>query len=150
MGEGLDNAKFNEDWEANGKVMNLAKEALANGSPPHDVRELVLQSDVFREWSYMERSFAVEYHEMFIYTDLLGEIEFTRYDNHIREIATSTMAGLKINNEVYSWNNEYDKLFDQIGIKITPVELGENIGLLCKKLNLVKPLGEIKLILHNG
>lgn len=143
MGE----AKFNMDWEVHQRIERLAKEHLTCGLTPHEVRDLVLHSSEYKEWNSMERCFGVEYHELFIYTDLLGEIEFKEYDCKVKQIAQIEMevSDKKLVVET-KWKFEFDRLFHQIGIIITPVDLGRNIGLLSMKIGLKEPLGVLEFL----
>ncbi|MBP1966276.1 hypothetical protein [Paenibacillus aceris] len=139
--------KFEADWDVHQRIEKLAIDAFRRGLSPEEVQELVLQSNEYMEWKSIERCFGTEYHQLFYYRDLAGAVEFEKYEDRIKHISRLVANGEKIEEDSsFLEEYQYDRLFHQIGIKITPVELGKEIGKLSELLNLTEPLGILQFL----
>jgi hypothetical protein len=143
----LEEEKFKSDWEVHQKIENLAIDALKKGLSVEEAQQLVLRSNEYNEWQSIERCFGTEYTIQSYYRDLAGAVEFEKYENKVKQISRLVMSEVTIDETInYSWEYEYDRLFNQIGVMITPVELGIQIGKFSQRLNLTEPIGVLQFL----
>ncbi|NEW09266.1 hypothetical protein GK047_25215 [Paenibacillus sp. SYP-B3998] len=141
----MDETKFKEDWVVHLRVESLAIKLLSKGLSPKEVQAMVIISDEYSEWISIDRCFETKYQKNFYYTDLLGSIEFKRYEHKLKQLAKIEMGILDDKTE-FIWEFEYDRLFSQIGLKIRPAELGSEMGKFSQLINLNEPLGLLEFL----
>lgn len=75
--------KFEKDWEKYNDVQNLAMDLFSQGYSIEETKNLVLQSEEYKEWLAEERSFIAQFEEDRFYNDLKAK---QKLDHHVREI----------------------------------------------------------------
>ncbi|WP_248929214.1 hypothetical protein [Paenibacillus hamazuiensis] len=151
--------KFDIDWELVNKIDKMALDLLKNGLSPAETQIKILNSELFQEWTSIERSFDVHYHDVSRFEDLLSSLEFDHYVTNLKSIALQTMNNKTFSNEIEwgiksngptivdsSSKNIFDRLFYQIGFYVSPHNLGIEIGELSKLMKFKEPIGLLEFL----
>lgn len=151
--------KFDSDWDLVNKIDGMAIDYLKKGLSPTETQIMILNSELFQEWISIERCFSVHYHDIARFEDLLSNMEFDNYVSKLKSVALQTMHDKTIPNEIEwsKYNNGptvivhgsieiFDRLFYQVGINISPYNLGIEIGQLCKTMNFNQPIGLVEFL----
>ncbi|WP_223192712.1 hypothetical protein [Paenibacillus sedimenti] len=154
-----DKKKFDADWDLVNKLDKMAIDYLKDGFSPKETQGLILNSELFKEWKSTERCFDVHYHDILRFEDLSSSLEFDNYVNMLKSIAFRKMEDKANSFEIESntiYNGPtvhdtnsgrvYDRLFYQIGISISPFELGIEMGKFCKSMNFSEPIGLLEFL----
>lgn len=145
--------KFDMDWELATRLDELAVSFLKNGCSPSETQIKIINSELYKEWTSVQRSFIVHFHDTSRYEDLFANSEFEDYANKLYRIALHTIQGKPTSDAVMSFSayigpivydirsrTPQDRLFLQIGMTISPYELGVHIGEFSKLMNFSEPL----------
>lgn|GEM_PF-2392659 len=140
---------FNRDWELSERLNVLARHYLNNGHTVDETMQLVLDSNEYNLWISIPRSFQVAIDQRRHYEDLLGNIEWKKYTDRIDRYINDYFKGSNKEKPVDS--EQYDHIYEQLGMQVTAKQLGYEIAKLSKMIGANKPLNYGHLLhLFNG
>lgn len=145
----MDISIFVRDKELSEKIIMMARNSLVNGFSVDETMRIVIASDDYSEWIRMPRTHVVHFDQRSYYEELVITITWDRYISSIDTYIAEFFSGTK--NDVTLESDQYDYIFEQLGMQVTAEQLGYEIAQLSKLIGTKTPINYSHLLcLFNG